>query len=44
MVFYPDLNSGIVLLSNEADPGTQNELINLADKIMIPITRGSTGR
>jgi len=44
MVFYPDLNSGIVLLSNEADPGTQNELINLADKIMIPITHGSTGR
>ncbi|MCJ8154150.1 beta-lactamase family protein [Chryseobacterium sp. SSA4.19] len=44
MVFYPDLNSGIVLLSNEADPATQNELINLADKIMIPITRGSTGR
>ncbi len=44
MVFYPDLNSGIVLLSNEADPGTQNELINLADKIMIPITEKSTGR
>ncbi|WP_415326963.1 serine hydrolase domain-containing protein [Chryseobacterium sp. MMS23-Vi53] len=44
MVFYPDLNSGIVLLSNEADQGTQNELINLVDKIMIPITRGSTGR
>jgi len=40
MVFYPDLNSGIVLLSNEADPGTQNELINLADKI----TEKSTGR
>jgi len=38
MVFYPDLNSGIVLLSNEADPGTQNELITLADKIMISIT------
>lgn len=44
MVFYPDLNSGIVLLSNEADQGTQNELISLADKIMIPITRESTGR
>lgn len=44
MVFYPDLNSGIVLLSNEADQGTQNELISLADKIIIPITRGSTGR
>jgi len=44
MVFYPDLNSGIVLLSNEADQGTQNELISLADKIMIPIMRESTGR
>lgn len=44
MVFYPDLNSGIVLLSNEADQGTQNELITLADKIMISITRESTGR
>ncbi|MDP9955110.1 CubicO group peptidase (beta-lactamase class C family) [Epilithonimonas hungarica] len=44
MVFYPDLNSGIVLLSNEADQDTQNELISLADKIIIPITRGSTGR
>jgi len=36
MVFYPDLNSGIVLLSNEADQGTQNELIVLADKIIKP--------
>jgi len=44
MVFYPDLNSGIVLLSNEADQGTQNELINLADKIMVPTTHGSTGK
>jgi serine-type D-Ala-D-Ala carboxypeptidase/endopeptidase len=34
MVFYPELNSGIVLLSNEADQGTQNELIALADKMM----------
>jgi len=33
MAFYPELNSGIVLLSNEADQGTQNELIALADKI-----------
>lgn len=36
MIFYPDLNSGIVLLSNEADQGTQNELIVLADKILKP--------
>lgn len=36
MVFYPDLNSGIVLLSNEADQGAQNELIALADKIIKP--------
>lgn len=36
MVFYPALNSGIVLLSNEADQDTQNELIILAEKIMKP--------
>ncbi|MBV8252340.1 MAG: beta-lactamase family protein [Chitinophaga sp.] len=34
MVFYPDLNTGIVLLSNEADQDTQNELIALSDKIL----------
>jgi len=34
MVFYPDSDSGVVLLSNEADQATQNELITLADKIM----------
>jgi D-alanyl-D-alanine-carboxypeptidase/D-alanyl-D-alanine-endopeptidase len=36
MVFYPDLKSGIVLLSNEADQGTQNELIALSEKILKP--------
>ncbi|WEK71408.1 MAG: serine hydrolase [Candidatus Chryseobacterium colombiense] len=36
MLFYPELNSGIVLLSNEADQGTQNELILLAEKIIRP--------
>lgn len=36
MVLYPDLNSGIVLLSNEADQGTQNELIALSEKIIKP--------
>lgn len=36
MVFYPELNSGIVLLSNEADQNTQNELIILANKIIKP--------
>jgi D-alanyl-D-alanine-carboxypeptidase/D-alanyl-D-alanine-endopeptidase len=36
IVFYPDLNSGIVLLSNEADQNTQNELITLSDKILKP--------
>jgi D-alanyl-D-alanine-carboxypeptidase/D-alanyl-D-alanine-endopeptidase len=36
MVFYPDSNSGIVLLSNEADQGTQSELIALSDKILKP--------
>lgn len=36
MVFYPDQNSGIVLLSNVADQGAQNELIALAEKIMRP--------
>jgi len=35
-VFYPELNTGIVLLSNEADQGTQNELIALSEKIMKP--------
>lgn len=34
MVFYPELNSGVVLLSNQADPSTQNELIALSEKIM----------
>ncbi|WP_051878480.1 serine hydrolase domain-containing protein [Chryseobacterium sp. FH1] len=36
MVFYPDSNSGIVLLSNEADQSAQNELILLADLILKP--------
>lgn len=36
MVFYPDLNSGIIILSNEADQDTQNELIALSDKILKP--------
>ncbi|SHH70025.1 serine hydrolase domain-containing protein [Flavobacterium defluvii] len=36
MIFYPDLNSGIVLLSNEADQNTQNELIALSDVILKP--------
>jgi D-alanyl-D-alanine-carboxypeptidase/D-alanyl-D-alanine-endopeptidase len=36
MVFYPDQKTGIVLLSNEADPATQGELISLADKIIKP--------
>jgi CubicO group peptidase (beta-lactamase class C family) len=34
MVFYPDANTGIVLLSNEADPSAQNELITMAERIM----------
>ncbi|MFY0256180.1 serine hydrolase domain-containing protein [Chitinophaga sp. 30R24] len=34
MVFYPDLNSGIVLLSNEVGEDTQNELIALSEKIL----------
>ena len=34
MVFCPDLNSGIVLLSNEADQNTQNDLIILSHKIL----------
>lgn len=36
MIFYPDLNTGVVLLSNEADQGTQNELIALSEKILKP--------
>ncbi|RZK22502.1 MAG: class A beta-lactamase-related serine hydrolase, partial [Flavobacterium sp.] len=36
IVFYPELNSGIVLLSNEADQGTQNELVALSEKILKP--------
>lgn len=36
MVYYPELNSGIVLLSNQADPSTQTDLIALADKILHP--------
>ncbi len=34
MVFYPDLNTGVVLLSNEAGQNTQNELIALSEKIL----------
>ena len=34
MVFYPGRNTGIVLLSNEADQQTQNELIKLANSIL----------
>lgn len=34
IIFYPDLNSGIVLLANEADQNAQNELMTLADKIL----------
>ncbi|UPZ14816.1 serine hydrolase domain-containing protein [Flavobacterium humidisoli] len=36
MIFYPDLNSGVVLLSNQADQSTQNELIALSDLILKP--------
>jgi len=36
IVLYPDRKSGIVLLSNEADQGTQNELIALSEKILKP--------
>ncbi|MCP9750082.1 serine hydrolase [Ferruginibacter sp. HRS2-29] len=36
LLLYPDSNSGIVLLANEADQGTQNELIAVADKILKP--------
>ncbi|RQO31133.1 serine hydrolase [Taibaiella sp. KBW10] len=36
MVLYPESNSGIVLLSNEVDQDTQNELIALANKILKP--------
>lgn len=36
MIFYPDLNTGIVLLANQADQTAQNELITLADKIIKP--------
>lgn len=39
IVFYPESNSGIVLLSNEAEQNTQNELITLADKILKPIDK-----
>lgn len=33
MVFYPHSKMGIVLLTNEADPATQGELISLADTV-----------
>jgi D-alanyl-D-alanine-carboxypeptidase/D-alanyl-D-alanine-endopeptidase len=36
IVFYPDKKIGIILLTNEADPATQGELIGLADKIFKP--------
>lgn len=32
-LFSPELNTGIVLLSNESDPTAQNELVNAAKKI-----------
>lgn len=35
IVFCPEKNSGIVLLSNEADPSSQNELIKLAENILL---------
>lgn len=34
MVFYPNQKTGIVLLSNEADPAAQSELIRLADAVV----------
>lgn len=34
MVFYPGQNSGVIILSNQADQGTQNELIALSEKIL----------
>jgi len=40
MVLFPDLNSGIVLLTNEADQGTQSELIALSEKLMSPFFSG----
>ena len=36
MVFYPELNSGVVLLSNDASQSTQGELIALSEKILKP--------
>ncbi|QXV65806.1 beta-lactamase family protein [Mucilaginibacter sp. 21P] len=36
IVFYPDKKTGIVLLTNEADPAAQGALINLADNIIKP--------
>lgn len=36
MVFYPESNSGIVLLSNDAAQSTQGELIALSEKIIKP--------
>ncbi len=36
LVFYPESNSGIVLLSNDAAQSTQGELIALSEKIIKP--------
>lgn len=36
MVFYPESNSGVVLLANDAAQSTQGELIALSEKIIKP--------
>jgi CubicO group peptidase (beta-lactamase class C family) len=36
---YPEAHFGIIVLSNEFDPGSQAALVQLADKIFSPVTR-----
>jgi len=33
VIFYPEINSGIVVLSNESDPSTSDKVSDIADNI-----------
>ena len=33
VIFYPEINSGIVILTNESDPSTSDRISDIADSI-----------
>jgi CubicO group peptidase (beta-lactamase class C family) len=39
VIFYPEINSGVVVLSNEADPSSSNKLSDVADGIFQYISK-----